>query len=175
MHDVFLFIDPNESDNKCEGLLHDKTPVSNYSEANMIKLKQILIEDRIKVIKYTNDMSQDEINYDTKQSNEMVDLWNKFNLKYGNINVVDFLGNPGIKLNAQTVYNDISGTLNNIVEIDISSSSPIYKFVTKRSHLENNSFIVCSWISKNNTNIYYLFLFFLALLTIFFYILLLNE
>ena len=84
-YDVFLFIDPNESDNKCEGLLHDKTPVSNYSEANMIKLKQILIEDRIKVIKYTNDMSQDEINYDTKQSNEMVDLWNKFNLKYGNI------------------------------------------------------------------------------------------
>ena len=84
-YDVFLFIDPNESDNKCEGLLHDKCPVSNYSEENIIKLKKILIEDRIKILKYTTEMSADEISYDTKQSNDMVNLWRKYNSKYGNI------------------------------------------------------------------------------------------
>jgi hypothetical protein len=40
-----------------------------------------------------------------------------------NVNVIDFLGTAGIKINAQTTYNDIVGSLNNIVEIDLASAS----------------------------------------------------
>ena len=40
-----------------------------------------------------------------------------------NINVVDFLGSPGIQINVQTLYNDVVGSLNNIVEIDMTQVS----------------------------------------------------
>lgn len=57
--DVFLFIDKN----------NDK----NYNEENMLHLNNILFSDRIKIIKYTDQMSQDEI----KCENDLINKYNK--------------------------------------------------------------------------------------------------
>jgi hypothetical protein len=89
-YDVFLFIDSTDDMTKYEYLPSGDKCQTNFSESSLNILKNILIEDRIKCIHYTNDMSENEKSYELKQKNDMIELWEKYNKKYGNITLSYF-------------------------------------------------------------------------------------
>lgn len=89
-YDVFLFIDRNNEYSKSYYISNDNYTKSNYSEYNLEFLKKLLIEDRIKILDYVDNMSPDEKAFEINQKNKMLELWNKFNSKYDSIVMNDF-------------------------------------------------------------------------------------
>jgi hypothetical protein len=87
--DVFLFINKGSTENFSYSAGSYMLGSANYSEDNMNHLISLLKLDRIKIIKYINEMTDEEKQIEKTKLDEYQILWRKFEDKYGGISKHD--------------------------------------------------------------------------------------
>ena len=80
-YDVFLFINKTTNENVKYSAGSCTTVSANFNDANEKKLISLLLPERVKIIKYTDEMTTDEIEFEQNKLTEYQLLWEKFNQK----------------------------------------------------------------------------------------------